>query len=79
MVRVKYFIIYNFLIFYPFYTDKYSVVLTDGSNITNMCLFSSLTPLRAMIWCLRFRHLFPTAPDTLPCFPARNDGMCISL
>uniref|UniRef100_A0A0A9YBQ4 DNA polymerase delta small subunit n=1 Tax=Lygus hesperus TaxID=30085 RepID=A0A0A9YBQ4_LYGHE len=59
-------------------TGKYSIVLTDGSNINDICRFSTLTPLRAMAWCLRFRHLFPTAPDTLPCFPSRNSGMCTS-
>uniref|UniRef100_A0A0A9Y5S0 DNA polymerase delta small subunit n=1 Tax=Lygus hesperus TaxID=30085 RepID=A0A0A9Y5S0_LYGHE len=58
-------------------TGKYSIVLTDGSNINDICRFSTLTPLRAMAWCLRFRHLFPTAPDTLPCFPSRNSDPLI--
>lgn len=43
---------------------------TSGQNINDIMRYSRIeTPLEALELCLRWSHISPTSPDTLPCFP----------
>jgi len=42
---------------------------TDGLNIKDICRLSTLSPLDALECTLRWRHIVPTAPDTVGCYP----------
>ena len=51
---------------------------TSGQNLHDMHLYSRLseedqTPIGQLKMLLSARHLCPTAPDTLRCFPFRED------
>uniref|UniRef100_A0A182MZ74 DNA polymerase delta small subunit n=1 Tax=Anopheles dirus TaxID=7168 RepID=A0A182MZ74_9DIPT len=46
------------------------VVGTAGQNVLDVMRYSKIeTPLEALKATLRWSHLIPTAPDTLPCYP----------
>ena len=48
---------------------------TSGQNLHDLTLFSKLndrSPVGQMQSLLEFRHICPTAPDTLRCFPFRD-------
>ncbi|EAA14861.4 AGAP008910-PA [Anopheles gambiae str. PEST] len=49
--------------------DRY-VVGTSGQNVLDVMRYSKIeSPLEALKATLRWGHLIPTAPDTLPCYP----------
>ena len=46
----------------------------SGQGVTEVLQYTDLpSPLDAMELCLRARHLAPTAPDTLACYPITSD------
>lgn len=46
------------------------IVGTSGQNVDDVMRFTRITePLEALRSCLKWSHLAPTAPDSLPCFP----------
>lgn len=49
------------------------VLGTSGQNVDDVMRYSRVTePLEALRSCLRWSHVAPTCPDTLPCFPFYN-------
>lgn len=58
---------------YQFEVDGLRVLGTSGQNVADVKRFSSLDdPLLILEQTLRWRHLAPTAPDTLSCYPFSN-------
>lgn len=46
------------------------IVGTSGQNVNDIMRFTRIAePLEALRSCLKWSHLAPTAPDSLPCFP----------
>lgn len=46
------------------------IVGTAGQNVDDVLRYSRIAePLEALRSCLRWSHVAPTCPDTLPCFP----------
>ncbi|KAH8037274.1 hypothetical protein HPB51_009717 [Rhipicephalus microplus] len=55
---------------YQFELDGLRVLGTSGQNVTDVQRYSQLTcPLEIMEKTLQWRHLAPTCPDTLSCYP----------
>lgn len=55
---------------YLFELDGLRILGTSGQNITDIQRFSNLDcPLDAMEKTLQWRHIAPTCPDTLSCYP----------
>uniref|UniRef100_A0A182P8B2 DNA polymerase delta subunit 2 n=1 Tax=Anopheles epiroticus TaxID=199890 RepID=A0A182P8B2_9DIPT len=55
---------------YAFDLAERYVVGTSGQNVLDVMRFSKIeSPLEALMATLRWSHLIPTAPDTLPCYP----------
>uniref|UniRef100_A0A2M4ALT6 DNA polymerase delta subunit 2 n=2 Tax=Anopheles triannulatus TaxID=58253 RepID=A0A2M4ALT6_9DIPT len=55
---------------YAFELAGRQIVGTAGQNVLDVMRFSKIdNPLEALKATLRWSHLFPTAPDTLPCYP----------
>eukprot|EP00899_Mesostigma_viride_P002336 jgi/Mesvir1/12102/Mv00371-RA.1 len=50
--------------------DGVSFLGTSGQNVENLFQYSSVVDRMELLEsCLQYRHLCPTAPDTLPCYP----------
>lgn len=55
---------------YQFELDGLRILGTSGQNVTDVQRYSKLTcPLEIMEKTLQWRHLAPTCPDTLSCYP----------
>lgn len=55
---------------YQFQVEDRLVLGTSGQNIKDIMKFSTMDdPLECMKNTLRWSHLAPTCPDTLPCYP----------
>ncbi|XP_058059311.1 DNA polymerase delta subunit 2 [Anopheles bellator] len=55
---------------YAFELADRFVVGTSGQNVQDIMRYSKIEcPLEALRASLQWSHIFPTAPDTLPCYP----------
>uniref|UniRef100_A0A182RSJ8 DNA polymerase delta subunit 2 n=1 Tax=Anopheles funestus TaxID=62324 RepID=A0A182RSJ8_ANOFN len=55
---------------YAFDLANRYVIGTSGQNVLDVMRYSRIdSPLEALKATLRWSHLIPTAPDTLPCYP----------
>ncbi len=54
------------------------LVCSGGQPVENLQHYSLLSPLDAACSLLRWRHLCPTAPDTLACYPSSEDPFVLS-
>ena len=53
---------------------SYRLLGTSGQNIDDAMRFSSYSdPMAVLEHTLSWKHLAPTTPDTLSCFPYTND------
>lgn len=58
---------------YQFQLEDRIVLGTSGQNIKDIMKFSTIDdPLETMKMTLRWSHIAPTCPDTLPCYPFYN-------
>ncbi|KAJ2178237.1 DNA polymerase delta small subunit Cdc1 [Coemansia sp. RSA 551] len=55
----------------PAYFEINNVLLlgTSGQNVRDLCRYSNETPCQLAAQSLQWRHVAPTAPDTLWCYP----------
>lgn len=59
---------------YQFEIEDRRILGTSGQNIDNIRKFSTVKdPLECMKNTLKWSHIAPTCPDTLPCYPYYNE------